>query len=117
MTEIGFSEAGRYFIHPESTFLVEFPPGPLAVGAEPVRSIEEIRLPTGSLRIVSPTDCVKDRLAHYFHWQDRQSLAQALLVAQKHTIDLKEIDRWSKAEGMQEQFRPLRRQFRSVSAR
>lgn len=112
MSEIGFTEEGRYFIHPESRFLIEFPPGPLAVGAEPVKTIQQIRLSTGSLRIVSPTDCVKDRLAHYFHWHDRQTLTQALLVAQKQTIDLREVARWSKAEGMQDQFRAIRAQFR-----
>jgi hypothetical protein len=71
---------------------------------------------TGSLRLVSPTDCVKDRLAHYFHWHDRQSLAQAILVAQKHTIDLREVAGWSKAEGMQDQFRQIRAQFRRSTA-
>ena len=117
MNEIGFAEEGRYFIHPESRFLVEFPPGPLAVGAEPVKSVQQITLSTGSLRIVSPTDCVKDRLAHYFHWHDRQCLAQAILVAQKHPIDLREVARWSKSEGMEDQFRQIRAQFRPSTTR
>ena len=117
MNEIGFAEEGRHFIHPESRFLVEFPPGPLAVGAEPVKSVQQITLSTGSLRIVSPTDCVKDILAHYFHWHDRQSLAQAILVAQKHPIDLREVASWSKSEGMEDQFRQIRPQFPTSTTR
>ena len=31
------------------------------------------------LKLLSPTDCVKDRLAAYYHWNDRQSLEQAIL--------------------------------------
>jgi hypothetical protein len=36
MESLGFFEENRYFRHPESDLLVEFPPGPLAVGEEPV---------------------------------------------------------------------------------
>ena len=67
MFEIGFSEEGRYFKHPDSQFLIEFPPGPLSVGKEPVKQISEIRFITGVLKVISPTDCVKDRLAAYYH--------------------------------------------------
>jgi len=47
---------------------------------------------------------VKDRLAAYFHWNDRQSLEQALLVAKAQPVDIKEIRRWSKAEDAREKF-------------
>jgi hypothetical protein len=104
MQEIGFQEMGRYFKHPESIFIVEFPVGPLAVGMEPVKQIDEIELSTGILTIISPTDCVKDRLAAYFHWGDRQCLAQAILVAQDRKVDFLEIKRWSIAEGKLDEF-------------
>lgn len=107
MSEIGFREEGRYFMHPDSEFMVEFPPGPLTVGAEPVRQVDEVRLSTGILSIVSPTDCVKDRLAALYHSGDQQCLAQALLVAEGHEIDLKEIRRWSEAEGKLHEFEEI----------
>lgn len=81
MHTLGFVQKGRYFKHPDTKFFVEFPPGPLSVGKEPVQKIEEYELETGTLKIISPTDCVKDRLLGYFHWGDRQSLEQAILVA------------------------------------
>jgi len=98
MQEIGFSEEGRHFIHSGTDFFVEFPAGPLSVGEEPVKKVDEHKLATGILRIISPTDCVKDRLASYYHWNDAQSLEQAILVAQAQKIDIKEIERWSKVE-------------------
>jgi hypothetical protein len=62
MDEIGFREQGRYFVHLDIVFFIEFPPGPLIVGTEPITNIDEITLQTGTLRILSPTDCVKAAL-------------------------------------------------------
>jgi hypothetical protein len=108
MEEIGFREAGRYFEYPGTEFLVEFPPGPLSVGEEPIKQIDEIKYKTGTLRVISPTDCIKDRLVAYYHWGDQQCLAQAILVAQHKEIDIDEIERWSKVEGMGQKFRQVK---------
>jgi len=54
MTAIGFYEEGRYFRHPDSKFFVEFPPGPLTIGEEPVKQIIEKKLSTGVLKVISP---------------------------------------------------------------
>ncbi len=111
MSEIGFIPENRYFKHPETDLLVEFPSGPPAVGKEPIGPINEIEFSTGVLWILSPTDCVKDRLAAYYHWNDLQSLDQALLVAQSNNVDMKEIQRWSKAEGKSEAFAEIASRF------
>ncbi len=108
MLELGFSEVGRHFTHPETPYIVEFPAGPLSVGAEPVTAIEEIPLSTGVLRVISPTDCIKDRLSAYFHWNDLQALEQASLVAGSNKIDLEEIQRWAAAEEKQVEFEAIR---------
>jgi hypothetical protein len=108
MIEIGFYEEGRYFRHPDSQYFVEFPPGPLAIGEEPVKQIVEKKLSTGTLKIISPTDCVKDRLATYYHWGDQQSLLQATLVAQQNKIIIDEIRRWSLAEGKLKEFEAIK---------
>jgi hypothetical protein len=99
MDKLGFHEQGRYFIHPETTFFIEFPDGPLSVGEEPVKEISEFELSTGTLRVLSPTDCVKDRLCAFYFWNDLQGLEQAILVTKNQQVDLKEIRRWSKVEG------------------
>ena len=107
MAEIGFFPFGRHFEHPESDHIVEFPPGPLQFGDGKVKVISEMEFETGILQIISPTDCIKDRLAHYFHWADRQCLAQALSVASKHKIDLDEVKEWSKSEGKLDEFNEI----------
>lgn len=104
MMEIGFSRVGRHFEHPETDQIVEFPPGPLAIGNEIVKEVSQIEFNTGVLNVLSPTDCVKDRLAHFYHWGDRQCFAQAILVAQNHRVDLLEIREWSQREGKLSEF-------------
>jgi len=105
MDKLGFHEQGRYFIHPETAFFIEFPDGPLSVGEEPVKEISEFKLSTGTLRVLSPTDCVKDRLCAFFFWNDLQGLEQAVLVTKNQQVDLKEIKRWSKVEGKEKEYK------------
>jgi hypothetical protein len=105
MERLGFQEKGRYFTNPETQLFVEFPDGPLSVGEEPVKEISEFKLSTGTLRILSPTDCVKDRLCAFYFWNDLQGLEQAVLVAESQQVDLKEIKRWSKVEGKEKEFK------------
>jgi len=95
---IGFREENRYFKHPDTEFYIEFPTGPLSIGSEPVKNINEIKTLTGILRLLTPTDCVKDRLAAYYYWNDKQALEQAVKVAMDNEIDLKEVRRWSIVE-------------------
>lgn len=111
MEELGFQETDRHFMHPDSEFFVEFPPGPLAFGDEPVTEVNELSYDTGVLRVITPTDCVKDRLAWYYHFGDRQCLAQAVLVSRDNKTDLREIRRWSEAEGKQVEFERIRLQL------
>ena len=104
MTELGFQERNRYFTHPDTEYLVEFPSGPLAVGDEQVGEVIAIETKTGTFRIISSTDCVKDRLAAFYHWDDLPCLEQAAMVAGENEVDLGEIRRWSEGEGKTNQY-------------
>jgi hypothetical protein len=111
MQELGFTQKGRHFVHPDSEFIVEFPPGPLSIGEEFITNIEEIETDTGILRVISPTDCMKDRLAWYYHFGDMQCLSQATLLSIDHRIDMEEIRRWSEGEGKLDDFVEIRHQL------
>ena len=101
MTELGFSPVGRYYEHPKCPFLVEFPPGSLSVGDEPVRQWVSLTTPLGTFSLITAEDCIKNRLAAFYHWNDRQALQQALWVAkdQAGNYDLDAIKGWSIREG------------------
>lgn len=104
MSLIGFNKFGRLYESLETELFIDFVAPPLSVGREPVKEIHELRLATGLLHLLSPTDCVKDRLVAYYYFNDRQALEQAVLVAQARIVDLAEVQRWSEAEGMGERY-------------
>jgi len=104
MRKAGFREEGKYFKHEETSYFVEFLQPPLSVGGEPVKEVWKIKEGSKVLALLSPTDCVKDRLAGFYHWNDRQSLEQAILVYEENPVDLKEVERWSTNEGMINKF-------------
>jgi len=104
MKEIGFTKEGKYYVHPDTEFFVEFLSGPLCIDEYPIKDITELGFSTGMLRIISPTESVKDRLIAFFHWKDFQSLKQAVLISKNQKIDLKNIEDWSKKEGKLKDF-------------
>jgi hypothetical protein len=105
MGEIGYKLTPQgHYESPKSQYIVEFIPPPLSIGSEPVKKTANLKTKGGTLSLLSPTDCVKDRLAAYYHWDDPQSLEQALMVARKQKVDLNEVRRWSKVEGHAEKF-------------
>jgi hypothetical protein len=104
MREIGFRQEGKYFKHEGTPYFVDFLSPPLSVGEEPVKEISEIKEGKKTLRLLSPTDCVKDRLAAFYHWNDKQSLEQAVLVCNNQQVDLAEVQRWSRNEGMSQKY-------------
>lgn len=105
MLEIGFKKKGRHYIHPDCKHLyIEFPKGPLEIGDDAQIVPDEITVEGTGIKILSPTDCVKDRLASYIHFKDRVGLEQALLVAQKHPVNFRSIEKWCQKENSQNTF-------------
>ena len=104
MSELGFAEKNRYFVREDTRYFIESPSGPLSVGDMPVHEIAEIDTEAGVLRLLTPTDCVKDRLAAYYHWNDEPSLQQAIWVARQNPINMESVKSWSEREGAQEKF-------------
>ncbi len=98
MIKLGFKEHNRYFVHEDTPLFIEFPRGPLGVGDAPVNEIALKEEDTGILKLLTPTDCIKDRLAAYFHWDDLQSLEQAVWVAEQNEFDMESVRTWAMNE-------------------
>jgi hypothetical protein len=105
---LGFRHKGRprlsVFEHPACRWYLEFPPAPLSFGGTYVDPSECALLDAGpgKLRIITPTHSVMDRLIAAAAWHDRQSLEQAMLVAehQRDNIDWEKLSRWVEQEGL-----------------
>jgi hypothetical protein len=110
---LGFRRDGRHFRHPETPYVVEFLSPPLSVGNEPVGEVKKMRRGKHILTLLSATDCVKDRLAAYYHWNDQPSLRQAVLVCTDAEVDLDEVRRWSRHEGMEAKLALFERELRT----
>lgn len=99
LATLGFVRGtGRHFTHPRTPYLVEFPPGQLMVGDQAINRIHELKTAMGAIRLLTPTDAVKDRLSAFFYWSDRQSLAQALAITRRQPVDLADIEGWVNRE-------------------
>jgi hypothetical protein len=104
LLELGFELREKYFARSDCPYFIEFVSPPVAVGEELVHQFKTLHTPLGQVELLTPTDCVKDRLASFFHWQDRQALEQAVMVFQDQKIDLQEIKNWAKTENQLDKF-------------
>jgi hypothetical protein len=103
LATLGFRPAATrgMFEHPTSRFTIDFPKGPLAVGGDYVQNVATLERGESHLRILTLTDCVKDRLAHFFFWNDLTALRAAVAVAKSHRdsgLDCEELQRWTTVE-------------------
>lgn len=74
LEKIGFKETGRIFINENVSFSVDILNPPLSVGEHYIERVNTIEIDNMTLRLLTPTDSVKDRLAAFYFWNDRQAL-------------------------------------------
>ena len=108
---LGFEPSkSRYFRHPQCSHLfLEFPRGPVEIGEEFPVVPDEIEIMGRRLRLLSPTDSEKDRLAGYIHWNSRANFEQAVLICRRQSVrvDMEQVRRWCEREGGLEAFEEL----------
>lgn len=117
LEELGFQREGHDYRHRTSRFQLEFPVGPLAIGDERIERWNTLREGSELLHVITATDSCRDRLAAFFHFQDRSALDQACAVyaAAKEQIDLKKIRAWSQREGKPDAFDEFARRVRRAT--
>ena len=96
---LGFERRRDRYIHRLVPFFVEFPRGPLGIGEDfRIRPVWRNRRAAKTLAL-SATDACRDRLAAFYHWNDRQSLAAAGAIALRNRLALGKVRNWSRREG------------------
>ena len=90
----------RIFIHPRSRFTLDFPKGPLSVGGEYIHETQTLAQGDLRLRILTRTDCIRDRLAHFYFWNDYTALNAAVGVAAQAPaeINMDRLRAWTERE-------------------
>ncbi|MEH6551924.1 MAG: hypothetical protein V7744_18255 [Pseudomonadales bacterium] len=109
MAEIGFTKQGRVYVNHTTNISIEFPSAPLSIGEELIHETTNVETTAGKIPILFAKDVIKDRLAAYFHWNDKPSLIQALAIIHNHGIDKKELRDFCQREGRPEAYQDLRK--------
>ena len=70
------------------------------VAGDYVRQTATLTRGESTLRILTRTDCVRDRLAHFYHWNDYTALDAAVWVAaaSPDEIDMALLLEWTRRE-------------------
>jgi hypothetical protein len=106
MKEIGFEvRESRHYSHPKCKHLIiDFVSGPPGIGEDTQIIPAEMKVNGAVIKLYSPTDCIRDRLASYIHFKAPEGLDQAVLVAQKQPFDRAKVKQWCKEEGAPQAF-------------
>ncbi len=96
MKQIGFKRTSvNTYESKRSPFDIIFLPPPLTVGDDLVDEVVTVRARPGKVKLLNPTDCVRQRLSAFYRWGDNEALAEAVMVAKRHDIDMELVKRWS----------------------
>jgi hypothetical protein len=105
LERLGFSYSLKHFSRQDCPWFIEFVSPPVAIGDEAISKFSEHQTRMGTITMLTATDAVKDRLASYYHWGDRQGLEQAIDICVEVTsVDLLEVKRWSIKEGFHKRY-------------
>ncbi len=117
LNELGFKRKNRHFEHKDCQYFIEFVTPPVAIGNEPIYEYEYHKTKLGTIKMLTPTDSVKDRLASFYHWNDLQSLDQAINICEEifSKIDIDEIRNWSKKEKQMEKYEIFLKKIKKIS--
>jgi hypothetical protein len=101
LNKIGFYRNGskNFYQHPQCKHIfIEFLPPPLSIGEDYSITPSHRTVEDRKIKILSPTDCIRDRLASYIYFKARECLDQAILVAKSQPHDLELIRKWCENE-------------------
>lgn len=104
LATLGFQRERDRYVHTRVRFFVEFPRGPLGIGEDfAIKPVWRSQRAARTLAL-SATDACRDRLAAFYHWNDRQSLAAAVAISTRHRVAQNKIRAWSHSEGHHEKY-------------
>ncbi len=99
MISLGFKKIdGRYYKYDNNPNYIEFPTGPVSLGNEFPKKFDELKTLVGTLILLTPTDCIKDRLCAYVYHGGNECYEQAISVAHLNNINFDNLETWAKNE-------------------
>ncbi|MCL2101970.1 MAG: hypothetical protein FWH22_09700 [Fibromonadales bacterium] len=119
MQDIGFKKEGRHWKREDCEHLfIEFIRPPVAICDDYNIKPRKFLVNGQELFILSPKDCVRDRLASYVYFKSAECLEQAALVVAAERVKLSELSKWAKDEGadMLRALEELKRKMKAIQS-
>jgi len=114
LLKLGFVQHSRHYHHPECKHLfLEFFYFPASIGEDNSIAPDEIEENGVLIKIYSPTDSVRDRLASYIHFKAYNCMDQAVMIAKRHPINFEKVKAWCMSEGRPEAFDVLMQKLKT----
>ncbi len=105
LSGLGFVQHTRHYNHPDCKHLyLEFFYFPATIGEDNAIIPAEFDEDGVRIKMYSPTDSVRDRLASYIHFKAKNCLDQAVMIAKRHPINFEKVKSWCEGEGRVEAF-------------
>lgn len=99
MLSLGFEKTqSRYYKYDNNPNYIEFPSGPVNLGNELPKKFDELKTHVGTLTLLTPTDCIKDRLCALVYHNGEECFNQAIAVAHLNAINEENLKEWAKNE-------------------
>lgn len=77
---------------------IKFPTGPVSLGNDITKEFSELKTHVGTLTLLTPTDCIKDRLCALVYHGGEECFSHAVAVAHLNSFDKENLIQWAKKE-------------------
>ncbi len=109
LESIGFTREGTIYRHPSTTFSLDFSNPPVDIGDNNDPEIVEQEFNGQSIKILSPSECIKDRLNKFTHWNDESAMQAAVAVAKSVPYSITKVEQFCKVNKMETAFSEFKR--------
>lgn len=101
LKKIGFIKYGVIYRHPDCKFTLEYKSPPIEIG-EDSRVEPEVIVHDGvNIKILTATDCIKDRLNKYHLYKDYEAFEAAVSVALEQGFAVERVEHFCRANNIQ----------------
>lgn len=114
LKELGFHADTRVFSRPGCPFTMDFSSPPIDIGNGNDPEVREDKFDGKLIRILTPTECIKDRLHKAFHWKDELALKAALEVALSQPFSISKVKKFCADNKIMTKFEEFETQFKAL---
>lgn len=114
LAEIGFHTDARVFMRPGCPFTMDFSSPPVDIGNDNDPELKEDIFDGKTISILTPTECIKDRLHKAFYWKDELALQAAIEVAKTQPFSMTKVENFCQKNNILPKFEEFKEQYNAL---